>query len=99
MGPARLPRQKAIPFREVPVSGTRWPVLPRRQLDRVPIERIGPVRDLRPALPRTGREVPDLREWRRTTTLEQERQGNLLRVLGQQDDGSSGEVVAGWPVA
>src|SRR5439155_14871985 len=36
--------------------------------------------------------VPDLPERWHTAGLEQERQGNLLRVAGQQDDGSPGEV-------
>src|SRR3989442_7931252 len=68
-------------------------------MDRVPVERIRPVRNLRPAVSGTRREVPDLQQRRRTTALEQEWQGNLLRVVGQQDDGGPGEVVARWQVA
>src|SRR5438093_12574839 len=67
-------------------------------MDRVPVERSGPVRDLPPAISGTGREVPDLQQRRRTTALGKERQGNLLRVVGQQGDGCPGQVIARWPI-
>src|SRR2546427_12111188 len=68
-------------------------------MDRVPVERIGSVRGIRAAVSGTGRESPDLQERRRTATLEQERQGNLLRISGQPDDGGPSKVVARWSVA
>src|SRR2546422_8161984 len=68
-------------------------------MDRLPVERIGPVRDLRGAVSRTGRKVSNIRQRRSTTAVEQERHGNLLRVFRQQDDGGTGEVIARWPVA
>src|SRR5438309_1699109 len=68
-------------------------------MDRMRVERVGALRDLCATISGTGREVPDFHGWWSTTALEQERQGNLLRVVGQQDDGGPGEVVAGWPVA
>ena len=67
-------------------------------MDRLPVERIRTIRDLRPAVSGTGREVPDLQQRWRTATLEQERQGNLLRVVGQQDDGGPGEVNSRWAI-
>src|SRR5262249_16823677 len=99
VGSAALRRQKAIPFPEDSLWGTLWTVLPRWQVDRIPVERIGPVRDLRPAVSGTGQEVSDLQQRRRTSALEQERWRNLLRVVGQQADGDASEVVVGWSVA
>src|SRR5206468_708385 len=62
------------------------------------VQRIGPVRDLRPAVSWAGQEVSDFQQRRHTTALEQEWQGDLLRVVGEQDDGRPGEVVARWEI-
>src|SRR3989442_8056561 len=68
-------------------------------MERVPVERIEPVPNLRPAVSGTGRKVPDLHQRRRTTALEQERQGDLLCLVGRQDHGGASEVNARWAVA
>ena len=97
MGVTDVRRQEAIPIFEDFLRGTRRRVLTRRQVDCIPVERIRPVRDLRAAVPGTGREVSDLDQRRHTTALEQKRHGDLLRVVGRQNDGRACEVIAGWP--
>ena len=40
------------------------PLIPKAQMDRAPVERVGAIRDLRAELSNAGRQIADLVRWR-----------------------------------
>ena len=80
-------RQKALGFPSHRVQGTVGPVLARWSVDRVPIRRIGPVRDLHASVSWPGRQVEGLDIGRHSSPVESGWQGALLPCAGRHADG------------
>ena len=79
--------RKPIAVPEDPVCGADARFLARRPLSGVPVERVRACRDLRPELPRPGRQVADLHLGRRRAAVARRRQGAVLPRSRPEADG------------
>ena len=91
LGSSDLRRPQADPFPQDALQRGRCRVLTRRPLPRVLVERVRTHRDLRPELPRPGRQVAGLDRRRIGRALERRRQGDLLSRARPEGHGGGGQ--------
>ena len=84
--PAPRGRRDAPALHQDSLRRAALAVLAERALGRLRVERVRPLRDLRPGVPGAGRQVADLHRRRQRAPVEPRRQGAVLPLPGATDD-------------